>query len=322
MIVLDNSNLERITSVKEYIEAIFDLRISDAENYSLSTHWFFRGQKNSQWHIYPNVFRDDFLTYEFAAIDAAIRQRPFDFRECSTKFEILTKLQHYCLGTRLLDVTLNPLVALYFASEECEEYVTNKDGGKDKVNRDGKITYRHGTVQKLSKMEVRIACAIPFIDFGSGITLSDFCSKLERENAISSDELRLLEKNNYKEFTHIMAHNSFVLSPHSNERLARQCGAFLIPMAIKLDGESDYKGNYFVRKLQCNLDKEFNKQCFIIPSENKEQIREELDFLNINEATLFPELEHQLKYLRNKKKYTNPLNIEIAETFSGELHSQ
>ena len=119
-----------------------------------------------------------------------------------------------------------------------------------------------------------------------------------------------------------MAHNSFVLSPHSNERLARQCGAFLIPMAIKLDGESDYKGNYFVRKLQCNLDKEFNKQCFIIPSENKEQIREELDFLNINEATLFPELEHQLKYLRNKKKYTNPLNIEIAETFSGELHSQ
>lgn len=70
----------------------------------------------------PNVFRNDALKYEFDAIETAIRQRPYDFRECASDFEILTKLQHYGLGTRLLDVTLNPLVALYFASEKCEEY--------------------------------------------------------------------------------------------------------------------------------------------------------------------------------------------------------
>lgn len=37
-----------------------------------------------------------------------------------------------------------------------------------------------------------------------------------------------------------------------------------------------------------------------MPSKYKEQIREELDFLNINEATMFPELEHQMTYIQKK----------------------
>lgn len=55
--------------------------------------------------------------------------------------------------------------------------------------------------------------------------------------------------------------------------------------------------------------------CFIIPSEKKEKIRSELDFININEATLFPELEHQLIYLQNKH-YPNPGIVEEFKKFS------
>ncbi len=37
-----------------------------------------------------------------------------------------------------------------------------------------------------------------------------------------------------------------------------------------------------------------------IPDHAKDRIREELDFFNINEATMFPELEHQMTYIKGK----------------------
>lgn len=309
---------KKINSVSSYIKAIFDLRNSKISEYALSSYWFFRGQKNSSWGMSPNVFRNDALKYEFDSIETAIRQRPYDFRECSTDFEILTKLQHYGLGTRLLDVTLNPLVALYFASEKHEEFVPGKYGRGKYVPCDGKVVYRYGYGHKLSELEVRIACALPFIEFAEDLTLSGLFKELYSKKIITPDEQVMLEDNNYEKFIHAIQSNSFVVSSYSNERLTRQNGAFIIPSAIKIIGDDLNGGNCLVRKARCDLDDEFEETYFIIPSEKKESIRDELDFLNINEATLFPELEHQLVYLQNRK-LSSPGEVEIYEDFSGKV---
>ena len=42
---------------------------------------------------------------------------PRDFSECKSALDYLVQMQHYGLPTRLLDVTTNPLVALYFACQ-------------------------------------------------------------------------------------------------------------------------------------------------------------------------------------------------------------
>ena len=130
------------------------------------------------------------------------------------------------------------------------------------------------------------------------------------------NEEAVLEENNYEKFIHAIQSNSFVVSSYSNERLTRQNGAFIIPTAIKIIGDDIKGGNCLVRKTWCNLDDEFEETYFIIPAEKKESIRDELDFLNINEATLFPELEHQLVYLQNRK-LPNPGQVEMYEDFSG-----
>lgn len=304
----------KINSVSSYIKAIFDLRNTKVSEYSLSSYWFFRGQKNSLWGMCPNVFRNDALEYEFDAIETAIRQRPYDFRECTSDFEILTKLQHYGLGTRLLDVTLNPLVALYFASEKCEEYVQGKDGRGKYIPRDGKIAYRYSYGHRLTELEVRIACALPFIDFTEDLTLGGLLEKLYKKEIIKADEEISLRENDYKRFIRMIQSNSFVVSAHSNERLTRQSGAFIIPSAIKIIKDAGCKGSLLVRKARCDLDDAFEKDLFIIPADKKESIREELDFLNINEATLFPELEHQLTYLQHRK-LPEPGQVEIYERF-------
>ena len=52
---------------------------------------------------------------------------------------------------------------------------------------------------------------------------------------------------------------------------------------------------------------------FYISGENKAAILEELDTYNINEATLFPELEHHLSYIKNKKEFAKNRVISICE---------
>lgn len=307
----------KINSVSTYIKAIFDLHNSKISDYSESYCWFFRGQKNSSWSISPNVFRNGALKYEFDSIESAIRQRPYDFRECSTDLEFLTKLQHYGLGTRLLDVTLNPLVALYFASEKHEDFVLGKDRRGKYVPRDGKVVYKYDYGHKHSELGIRIACALPFIEFAEDFTLSCLLDELYNKKIVTSDERAILEAKNYENLINTIQNNYFVVSSHSNERLTKQNGAFIIPSAINIFGDELNVGNCLVRKSRCDLDDEFEKEYFIIPSYNKERIREELDFLNINEATLFPELEHQLVYLQNKK-HSNPGQIENFEPFTRE----
>ncbi len=69
---------------------------------------FYRGQSNSGWNIEPSLSRKE--TPEFKAI------KEFSQVEKKTSlFSTIAYLQHHQPGTRFIDFTTNPAVALYFA---------------------------------------------------------------------------------------------------------------------------------------------------------------------------------------------------------------
>lgn len=125
-----------------YIDIITDIRKKNQileineENETSLVHLFFRGQRNLDWQISASIYRlnqssfkstrselEHYLTQEIE------RLYPDDFENIQTNFGKLTKMQHYGLFTRLIDMTQNPLVALYFACQSPNNaYEKDSDG--------------------------------------------------------------------------------------------------------------------------------------------------------------------------------------------------
>ena len=112
---VDINEENEIISVSDFIQKIKHLK-DNAEG--ASTVFYFRGQKAEFWDIEPSIFRNDMISIEHELMQIPLSKVPGEFRSFNSMFEIMTKYQHYGMCTRLLDLTTNPLVALYFACEE------------------------------------------------------------------------------------------------------------------------------------------------------------------------------------------------------------
>ena len=101
--------------------------IITASKHDEFTHFVFRGQSSTKYQLVPSIARkQSFLDNENNIIAMAAYRKPDIFPIHSSPIELLAKLQHYGIPTRLLDVTRNALVALYFA---CGDEATKSEDG-------------------------------------------------------------------------------------------------------------------------------------------------------------------------------------------------
>ena len=113
---------DEISSISDLLRILTELG-EPAEGHSR----FFRGQGNAEWDILPGIYRNQKLVEnEDKIIKEALLNCPDDFLPTDTLLEKLVKLQHYGYPTRLLDLTANALVGLYFACSNTKHH--DKDG--------------------------------------------------------------------------------------------------------------------------------------------------------------------------------------------------
>ncbi len=248
---------------------------------------FYRGHANSNYILRPSVMRTPgWQENESRLYHELLINCPEDFEKCDTHLEKLVKMQHYGLPTRLLDITRNLLVALFFACEsEPENYgelVLISANHKD-------IKYpQSDTVSILSSLPVfskQKQQEFYYLAKNAGITKPQFNARAAR----LIHEVRLEKPAFQPEINKDDILNSYIVyALKNNNRIVKQDGAFI------LCGLSE--NNNFLEKFRY---REHGKKVIILINKKK-KILEQLETFSINRATLFPEIECVSEYLKNK----------------------
>ena len=296
---IDSDNLIEIDSVSSFIEQVKKLRNEEIENGS-SKELYFRGQETEFWDIEPSIFRNNMLSIEHKLMQVPLQKVPTEFKDFSTAFDIMTKYQHYGMCTRLLDLTTNPLVALYFACKMHGEEEYETEEGIVEKEPYGVIYFTNKYYSSLpSEQAVQIVSALSTYNLSSENTISEILEKLKQNKIIDNDtKERWLQTKHRQEFIDIIQNNYMVVPTYTNERLKKQSGVFLLASLFLFKLGTDINDS-IISKTKGTLRTEFDDKYFYVSGNNKEEILKELDIYNINEATLFPELEHQLNHIRN-----------------------
>ncbi|MGO8061422.1 FRG domain-containing protein [Rhizobium johnstonii] len=274
------------TSVTDFLSNVFSRTASaDIRCY--------RGQSDRSWELKPSVMRGLRPDAERQIFSELMVEAPSEFSGDRLMFDKLVRAQHYSLPTRLLDVSLNPLVGLYFACNEKEHH--DKDGvvqifdfDEERVRfADSDTVSLICNLARLSDDEKEEIAA----SFGGvkAWTLKEL-AKFRSSRAMKRlTQFVRVEKSYFLDIAkpRDLFKYFFVYPSKNNRRVIAQSGAFVAAGLLQYRSPGTSNSG-------------FSKKEIVIPAAAKIAILKELDLLNINSRTMFPEIEFGAKYIKEK----------------------
>ena len=265
-----------LTTLKGFVGRVEDLELPrDSE-------FFFRGHSDKDtYKLTPSVFRKPKgKEAEHILFRELISTNPREFESDTSSLERLARMQHHSCPTRLLDVSYNPLVGLYFAC-----------GGTENT---------HGEVIALRvKKEI-----VKFFDSDTVSCIANMARLTfsDKKELITLDEKDFPSNQTYKRLLHFIKEEKPYFEPKiiqddlkrvvvvrpklNNRRILAQAGAFILFGQVEQIDNRRIEGVEVVR--------------IIIDKNSKSSIRKSLDSLNINEGSLYLDIDSYANHLKNQ----------------------
>ncbi|WP_340115559.1 FRG domain-containing protein [Pelagibius sp. 7325] len=275
-------------SVEDFLQLLY------ASPTKAATETFFRGHSDATYELTPSLLRKwdngdwQFMPSEDRLCKELLIAHHDEFQSDEYCFDRLVRMQHYGLPTRLLDISGNPLVALFFACSS-------------KLDIDGEVI-----VFQVASDRVK------YFDSDTVSCLSNLSNlTYEQKNKI---DLSLDQDSFNKEdvvgklLHHIKSEKGFfegriipddlgsivcVKAKRTNTRIKSQSGAFLLFGHEVTLPDAGQDGIDIGR----------------VTVQNKEHILEQLDRININATTVYPSIEQTGAHLRDQHRSPQPVKL-------------
>lgn len=294
---------------------------------------YFRGQTDASYNPDPSVARSvQRLSHEHYTYEQMLIRNPDDFKGLYEHLDILAKMQHYDIATRLLDITQSLSVGSFFAVEKESEAIAEL-----LILRPTKMKYyRSDTVALLTSLPALNQSELRTL-FNTAVF---FTFEMLGKSEFEKGELR--KKFNQLSVVVKLAHKASLersftpdIDPVSlledvsvqplldNRRIIRQQGAFVVNALNPYIGgmRELYKQMMNRVELEKGIDQELRRldarlldrervriggekkskilHVLILP-QDKPLIRKELATLGVDTARVYPEIDRQAQFLQSK----------------------
>lgn len=246
---------------------------------------YFRGQACRCWTLKPGIFREkNGINKEHDLLCKSSLRLAKDISKLNSYLEKMVFFQHYGLKTRLLDVTFNPLIALYMAcSEDCKPSCKKYNKPTSDITSCDGIVYV-GTNTEAYNPKIAELTAKYIFEYEYQVMDVNF-HRFAKENKVKEESFKTA---------------LFIEPPINNARLEAQDGAFIMAPLINKIQEKEH---VIINKSEINENLFFENRRAVIKADNKEKILRELDMCGINSGTIYRDIQEKLKAINKEVQW-------------------